>query len=1109
MITSLLMAAALAATFENQYVRMTLEETGCVASLYEKKSSRELIAGKAPFVFAEKADGTRLEPVSLEAAEADGVTRLDFGFAGGGHARIDVSPFAKGTGWNVTLRGCDVKEAEWLTFARIAPVCAAKRGKMSNIVMDGTSAVAIRAYDMQCEMDVPNAPGHIYVNNGETHVYVNRKYGFEGFRAGLAVAPRGEILAVLKDMLAESGVVSTGCGGPYSLESEGNRRSYLLATWMDSESVDDWIRLLDKSGCQMMHLHAWWKTRGSYEPDVCFPGGFAQMKEVVDRLHARGNSVSTHTLSPTIQFGDPLIDKRNFEELIYDAEYTLARPYRAGDDVLYVNEVPVAKHAKMLTGDTNGNILLLGDNLIQYSDFSREKPYRFTGVRMALEPWGEQEVFDATQAVQTQREGEVAAARSDRKLSQAEYPAGARVRYLHHRYASFFARPGTKLARTCIDNIVRPYNDWGLEGIFLDGAEGFGERYAVDWFRTAVTSALKPSGGEVFNHSSYRHPFNWWQRSIFGGWDHPMYGPKPFHRRHLRTYYDICEADFLQKDMGWWNTRAASASGRGYFPDEMEYFCCKSAAYDATSSLIGTSAITDGPLPFLMDDQVTIFGWWTGARYARAFRPELLARMKPFDGDEWRLRQDASGEWRATPFSSSVHKVPTADFAAWQVASAEVRPAELRVEALYSVDRAGAATNTLRVLDAGMLPGLKVRSAGGVKARADAVDSPHGRAIRFTAANESAAPDASWACLSRKLPEKVFDRANPVSALWVKGDGSGAVLNVQVSRAAEFSGAYSENFVKLDFTGWRRVELLLRERDCETADSYRWPYLPREQLAGPGVMYRTSVFGKVVGGYNLYLNGIAKGGSTTVEVGAWEGLPQCKETMAAGAVVTLNGERFEVPFALAGGEWAELKGGAWWHYAESGRPLERRVAAKMPHLKAGANDCAFEGRNADGFARAEVTVFGIGRDEGAFVELDGRQRKLLRTEYEFPAILDPAKGLTGPFAVRVRPGETARVGFEILGPAKNPVVQGRRMEIELKDAQERILCEDGRTWKAVRIVPGANNGENRTKQAVRQPIGEGTFEPLPLLKSGTAEFTVASEVPGARVTFFKSYEEEK
>ncbi|MBO5752009.1 MAG: hypothetical protein J6R80_06365, partial [Kiritimatiellae bacterium] len=890
-------------------------------------------------------------------------------------------------------------------------------------------------------------------------------------------------------------------GGPWSLDAEVNRGAYIFGTWMDYDSADDWIRLLDKAGCQMFHLHAWWLHRGSYEVNpYCFPNGLSDMKKLVDRLHAAGKRVSTHSLSAVVQFGDKHISPEWFDDFATDASYTLARPYKRGDTELFVNEKPNASvHAKVITGITNGNVLRLGDDLLQYDDFTEEPPYKFTGVHVAREPYGEKQTYDPSQALGAEFASSEGGTGIRRKLSRDEYQAGRRVDYLHHRYAEFVAKPGSVLAEKLTDRLAEVFNTLELDGIYFDGSEAMNSRYAIDWIRERTIAKLKPRNGTIVNSASCRNPFNWWNRSLAGTWDHPTFHPRGFNDRHIRVYSEYCRADFLRVDLGWWNTHAGSEKSRGYFPEEQDYVGCKTAANDFTISLQGPRP-TDGPLAFAADQQLTIFGKWERARYARAFKSDLLARMKT-PGEDWRFRQNASGAWVVARLECPKHRVSSSDFARWNISMRKGGRAALRVEALYAAKKD---VKPVRVLDASHLPKLKRVSQKGVKFDVSAGNDPqHGATIRMTAKNDSVKANGAWAGIGMSFPEKkpaVFDA---VSSLWVKGDGSGATLNVQLS---EYS--VSENYVKLDFTGWRKIDLFLRERDAELVESFDWPYESAKRLNNPR-LFMCPMNGKKTSAAWFWINGVPEGKETSVEVAAWDSYPQFKRVLK-GASVVLNGMKHEVPFELLSGEFAELENGSWTHFSEKGEPIERVTAATTPSVKEGVNDVVYTsalGNDNDQFGRAEVTVFREDAEELAFTELDDNKRKLMRVEYEMPVLIKPNKGLLGEIDVRVRPGEKADIRFEILGPAVNPSVNGRRMEVVLKDEYDRVASYDGVTWQAIHIKPGKCGPDNRTVPAKRTVMAEGKFkEPFATLSSGTTRFTVtADETTGARVTFFKEY----
>ena len=98
--------------------------------------------------------------------------------------------------------------------------------------------------------------------------------------------------------------------------------------------------------------------------------------------------------------------------------------------------------------------------------------------------------------------------------------------------------------------------------------------------------------------------------------------------------------------------------------------------------------------------------------------------------------------------------------------------------------------------------------------------------------------------------------------LWVKGDGSGALLNVQIRSPREYHDCISDHYIDLDFTGWRYVEILLRERDAERLTDYVWPY----GGGGSHAIYRNAVDRAHISEVNLLLNEIPANGKVDILV---------------------------------------------------------------------------------------------------------------------------------------------------------------------------------------------------------------------------------------------------
>ena len=390
------------------------------------------------------------------------------------------------------------------------------------------------------------------------------------------------------------------------------------------------------------------------------------------------------------------------------------------------------------------------------------------------------------------------------------------------------------------------------------------------------------------------------------------------------------------------------------------------------------------------------------------------------------------------------------------------------------------------------------RSASGVTvARSAASDAVRGATVRIEAANATATPTGAWCCVSQnyKAPYFVLPETHRSFGVWVKGDGSGALLNVQLECPREHSAAKSEHYARIDFTGWRYLEFCLRERDWNY-DDYRWPYDNGKVLS-----YQLSrVAAKYVSSLNLYLNEIPAGGKTCVEVGAVKMLPARKSVrLAPGATVSVNGSPVVIPFALAAGDFAELEGGWWTRYGRMGTPIER-MRGTTPSVRRGANALEFaEKSGAEAGVRARVTLFALMEKIPALKPgMTARADAKLGYEAVEPAWFAPKAGFEALPDLVARPGESATVAFEVHGPVSpfRLCVGGETREFPFAlGPKEYVTCRDGKCWQLRRR--GATAGVVRTGEIV-------PFAPL----AGSKKVAFACEDPDgafARIDFIKLY----
>ena len=1013
---------------------LTLDSTGNIASIREKATGRELVSEPTPF------------------------------------ARIEMENGSVRLARRITRAGEGRFVCTFQSVARVTPSCARWKGSFANAWSDERSAVAVRAAQLAGE---PSYRG------GALAVWVDAAQA-KGQRALLAAGPRAGFRTQLQEMTKAAGVPQSDCGGAWSMGSEQARRSYVFASILDGD-IDYWIDLARRSGFSIIHIndYSWSGLLGPYPINPkAFPGGIEEMKRAADRVHAAGLQMGIHSLTgcinPRADWIHPVCDTN----LVADYVYTLARPLAPDATELVVEELPGPKHSTVFTYSSNGNVLQIGGELMQYTGIRREKPYAFTGLTRGA--------FKTTKLTGT-------------------IPAGTRVAYLHQRYIAFYPNPDSPLAEKLASRLAEVYNFCGLDDFYFDGSEGMGmgTRYGIDAMRHKIFAKFARNNGHSASvEASCGGANNWWFQTRMATVDHPVWGAKRFHDWHITWAVDNAKrfhdwhitwavdngrnANFLEPQMGWWAPRVAVPMARGHFPDDMEYFAGKNAGHDAAMSVQG---ITARPLPVGIRRQLAILGWYEHARLARAFTDEAKAYLATPE-TEARLRQDAAGNWQLTDVEVLVHRAGLPWTRAWTVdGGAARRPAALRVEALYAP---GAESTGRTLADADSFVKMQAASAPGVKVSFDpaGADKEHGRTFKLSATNASAPRNGAWARarLAFDFPGLDLGAKRTAFGAWVKGDGSGALLNLQLTSPGEYHGGTAEHYLRLDFTGWKYVKFLLRERDSATFCRYQWPY------GGYAAIYRSNVSVNHIASFSAYLNDIPAGKSASVEIGevsAWEIAPATLEH----AAVTVNGERFAVPFALKSGEYAELDGGAWTKYAESGAALARVAASAMPALAPAANACAFVAPEG---ARAEVTFFALGKTRPAFKPLTAQMREALRVEALAPFEYAPQEGLKGPSVVPVRPGEKASLVVEVQGPVAKPTLAFGTTSCTFDEtlaADESLVCRDGRTWK---VVVTATGKVRRT----------GSLSaPLPTL-FGSTPFVFSGDVPAGKacvVEILKEY----
>lgn len=1032
------------ASFKNRRATLAIDQRGRICSLRSKSSGRELLVRPQELVSARLKDGRQI--TARKAAFANGALTFEFS-QGRGQATLSVD--ARKDFFTFTIRSLTVRDAASLTFLNLPVATAKYHGTMANMLSDDTDAVCLRGYDLPVEMALDgNPPG--------LRAWTTAEHGLTGWRAGLAAGPKQEMATMLRAMTAKAGVPVSKLGGAWSMGAEVNRGSYLFAD-LSLASVDEWIGIARRGGFTHIHLHGWWDTLGHYGVNTnLFPNGLPDLKEAVARIHAAGLKAGIHTLTACIDPRDAWVTPEASPHLIASDSYTLARPMIPEDTVIYVKEKPAPHHDVVFTYMGNGNAIRIGTEIVQYSEVVSEPPYAFAKCQ-----------------------------RGAFKTRVAAHTAGDRADYLQQRYIAFYPEAGSPLADELAGRIANVFNTCELDQIYFDGSEGMMSRYGTDFMRRAIFQRLR---GEVLAEASEWGAHSWWFHSRLGAWDHAVWAAKRFQDLHIAADARFRASDLLEPQMGWWAPRAPSPQARGHFLDEMEYFAAKNLGLDSAMSIQGVN-VTHHPLSFHNEKQFTVLGWYEQLRLARYFDTQSIARVA-VPGDEFRLRQDPGGAWKFTPVKMSAHRISALGNGSehWTNANPFAgQPVAARIEALYSV---AAYDNPKRICVtdfADLAAFQQTTGASSVSLQLQVVtnDTRGGeRNLSLGARNQGSTRRGAWARASLSFPAPYRNLAGADAlGVWVKGDGKGALLNIQLGTPREYMHALSDHYVLLDFTGWRYVELLLRERDVEQMSDYQWPY------GGGYDLYRNPLDMAHISEVNLYLNNLPAGDSIEVIVSPVMALA-VQPAEIKSPVLTVNGQNLALPVTLKSGDFLEIDStGSCSHYDDKGDLLARirpNAASGWPMLKTGENAISLDCARPEGVsARAEVTIVSSGSPFGTRNSRARIDSKRLAREYDMPRWITAADDTGNTWDLPVRPGEKARLEIELSGGMDMPVltVNGRalRLPVTLKRGQ-RLVCMDPQRWTVV--------DEKHSR------VAEGKLAAaLPVLKSGSNRISFSCRTP--------------
>lgn len=794
---------------------------------------------------------------------------------------------------------------------------------ISGAAIGSEFSAAVRALDPRVSLELRGGAAPLF------RPVAAKRSGFDEVRLAVVACPSARLRAHLQELVRAEGLPWSPLGGPFALDAEENRGSYVFATVSEADA-DAWIALARRAGLAQIHLIGWERTLGHYEPRPdLYPGGLEGLRAVVAKIHAAGLRAGMHILTGGISRDDAFVTPVPDGRLAKDGRFTLAGELGEADAAVPILEPPGDLETSWQYSGRS-NVVQIDGELIEYTALSTA-PNALGGCRRGA---------FGTRA--------------------APHAKGAPVHHLFAIYGTFQPDEDSTLVDEIAERIASVFNACGFDMIYQDGAEGMpGGAYGCARMREAIFRRLR---GRVLVEASEWGHHSWPFHSRIGAYDHPNWGLKRFVDIHLSDAENYRASSFLSCQLGWWAILGPSADHRYELPEEIEYLSAKALACDMALSFQGIDA-TASPWNARQDEYLDLIGRYERLRLARAVPEEILARLRE-PRAEFRLEAAEGGGWKFTPLDCIEHKVT--DFeggsAAWRVANRRgPQPLRLRIEVLYSAapfDSPEAA----EILDPSR-PGevVPAGAAAGVSAQWSPAEGAGRPAALLAARSSLGSRRGAWAAFRKDFrPPLDLSRSGAIG-VWVRGDARGEILNFQLTNPPQFWPTWDEHYVDVDFEGWRYFELHLRERDADRFPDFAWPY------GGTSAVFRSPLIRTHVSALAVYVNELPPGAEASCAIGPARALPAAKARIDDPAL-EVEGARIVFPARLESGQFLEFDGGEEATIRDERGALVGSVRPRgaAPLLGPGENRLAFSCREAPEDAarglrpRFLVTVFALG-----------------------------------------------------------------------------------------------------------------------------------------------------
>ncbi len=477
-------------------------------------------------------------------------------------------------------------------------------GEWLDVSWDKKTAVCLLGTDVYTRIDDQAEEGYHIMRAGSV-----REVKLTHTGAALIVAPTDQLLHRIAGVEEDYNMPR----GVSSRQDPRYQYSYYECRGVTPENIEEHIRYAREGGFRMMVIYYpdFASSMGHFPWRKEYPHGMEDLKYVTGKIREAGMIPGFHIHYNKAQINDAYVTPVPDPRLNLRKIFTLAAPLADTATVVRVEENPEG-----ITLHEGRRLLRIGNEIIEYTSYSTERPYRFTGCKRGM---------------------------LNTRISA--FPEGHKLGLLDVDSWPVFIRfdQRTSIQDEVADRLARIVRQAGFRFIYFDGAEDVNRPY---WFNVAyamdrVYDKLDPR--PWFSEGACKTHYNWHILSRGNAFDifRPEEIKEAVDKRHIPAAAYNAD-NFTAVDFGWIGYDLPDSTTIGTQPDMISYIASHATGWDCPLSFIGTlETLEKHPRT---KDNLAVLKRWEDARQKGVFSEQQKEELK-IPGKEFILLQDAKGQY--------------------------------------------------------------------------------------------------------------------------------------------------------------------------------------------------------------------------------------------------------------------------------------------------------------------------------------------------------------------------------------------------------------------------------------------------------------------------------